>query len=324
MIPPSNSLRYRARGRWFEVLPKLGVDAAYLRNKHGPCPACGGTDRFRWDDRNGDGTFYCNQCGPGSGIDLVMRIRGISFSEAARLVEGVIGDHSLFPGGAFPPSSPMRSEAAIRDGLNALWRSGGPVRIGDPADLWLRRRGISLPSYPTSLRTAARVYHRGPPATFHPVMLARVTDSAGRPCNIHKTYLSAAGAKAPVEPVRMFCRGRMPPGSAVRLAPAGPVLGVAEGVETALAAQLLFGFPVWACLSAGLLTTFEPAIGTQRLVVCGDNDADGTGQRAAYTLAARLATRLSLEVRIPEKVGTDWNDVLRQAEPLPWPYPACS
>jgi hypothetical protein len=35
--------------------------------------------------------------------------------------------------------------------------------------------------------------------------------------------------------------------------------------------------------------------------VCGDNDADGTGQRAAYTLASRLATRLPLEVRIPDE-----------------------
>jgi putative DNA primase/helicase len=206
--------------------------------------------------------------------------------------------------------------------LNALWRSGEPVRIGDPVDLWLRHRGISLPAYPTSLRTASGVYHRGPPATFHPVMLARVTDPTGRPCNLHKTYLSTTGAKARVEPVRMFCPGKMPPGSAVRLAPAGPVLGIAEGIETALAAQLLFGFPVCACLSAGQLTTFEPTIGTQRLVVCGDNDADGTGQRAAYTLAARLATRLPLEVRIPDEVDTDWNDVLRQAQPLPQPFPS--
>ena len=131
MIHPANSLRYRTRGRWFAVLSMLGVDTSYLRNKHGPCPVCGGTDRFRWDDKNGDGTFYCNQCGPGSGIDLVMRIRGLSFREAALLVEGVIDDHpSLFPGRGFSVPRPVRSEASIRDGLNALWRSGEPVRIG--------------------------------------------------------------------------------------------------------------------------------------------------------------------------------------------------
>jgi putative DNA primase/helicase len=316
MTHPSSSLRYRARGRWFAVLSKLGVDASCLRNRHGPCPVCGGTDRFRWDDKNGDGTFYCNRCGPGSGIDLVMRMRGLPFREAALLIEELIDQPSLFPGRDLPRPRPVPSETSIRDGLNALWRSGEHVRIGDPVDLWLRHRGIRLSAYPTSLRTASAVYHHGPPATGHPVMLARVTDPAGSPCNIHKTYLSATGSKARVEPVRMFCRGKVPPGSAVRLAPAAPVLGVAEGIETALAAQLMFGFPVWACLSAGQLTTFEPATATQRLVVCGDNDADGTGQRAAYTLASRLATCLPLEVRIPDEANTDWNDVLRQVEPL--------
>jgi putative DNA primase/helicase len=323
MILPSNSLRYRTRGRWFAILSNLGVDSSCLHNKHGPCPACGGTDRFRWDDKNGDGTFYCNQCGPGSGIDLVMRIRRLSFRGAALLIEEVI-DQPSFPGRDLPRPRPQRSEESIRDGLNALWRSAKPVGNGDPADLWLRHRGISLPVYPTSLRTASGVYHRGPPATFHPVMLAQVTDPAGRPRSLHKTYLSATGGKARVKPVRMFCRGKMPAGSAVRLAPAGPVLGVAEGIETALAAQLLFGFPVWACLSAGHLTTFDPPPGTQQIVVCGDNDADGIGQRAAYTLATRLATRLALAVLIPGQIGTDWNDVLRQTQPLPWPFPTPS
>lgn len=310
MTYPSSSLRDRTRGRWFAILTTLGIDSSFLRNRHGPCPACAGTDRFRWDDRNGDGTFYCNQCGPGSGVDLIMRVRGLSFREAALLIEELIPDQLL--SGRNTPPRPQPFEKTISDRLNALWGSGKPVSIGDPVDLWLRHRGICLPAYPTSLRAAPRAYHRGPPATFHPVMLARITDPAGKPCNIHRTYLSATGGKASVEPARMFCPGKMPPGSAVRLAPPGPVLGVAEGIETALAAQLLFDVPVWACLSTGLLMNFEPPAGTQHLIICGDNDADGTGQRAAYTLAARLATRLTLEVCIPHQAGADWNDVLQQ------------
>lgn len=312
MIRPPNSLRERTRGRWFAILTMLGVDRRYLRNRHGPCPACGGNDRFRWDDKNGDGTFYCNQCGAGSGIDLVMRVRGLSFREAALLIEEVIFDTSSFSIGRDASSSrPERSQASIGDAWNALWRRSDPVRTGDPVDLWFRHRGVKLPVHPMSLRTAMHVRHGGPPVTFHPAMLARVTDPAGRPVTIHRTWLTATGTKAPVDPVRMFCPGKVPPGSAVRLAPGGPILGVAEGIETALAAQQLFGFPVWACLTAGRLKTFEPAIGTQRLIVCGDNDADGTGQRAAYALASRLAARLPLEVRIPDLADTDWNDVLR-------------
>jgi putative DNA primase/helicase len=322
MIHPANSLRQHARGQWFVILTMLGLDSQYLRNRHGPCPVCGGTDRFRWDDRNGDGTFYCNQCGAGSGFDLVMRTHACSFSQAARLVNQVIGTHpSSFPGRNPSLSHPERSQASIRSALNALWRGANPIRTGDPVDLWLRNRGISLPAPPMNLHAATRLRHAGPPVSFHPAMLARVTDPSGRPVTIHRTWLTAAGTKAPVNPVRMFCPGTVPPGSAVRLAPAAPLLGVAEGIETALAAQLLFGFPVWACLSAARLSTFEPIADTQRLVVCADNDASATGQRAAYTLASRLSTHLTIEIRIPDQPDTDWNDVLRQRQNLPAPPP---
>jgi putative DNA primase/helicase len=142
-------------------------------------------------------------------------------------------------------------------------------------------------------------------------MLARVADPAGKSVMIHKTYLTAEGTKALVEPVRMFCPGTVPAGSAVRLAPPGPVLGVAEGIETAFAAMRLFQIPVWACLNDGRLQAFEPPTGAERLIICGDNDSNGAGQRAAYALASRFVTHMQVEVRIPDQADTDWNDVLK-------------
>src|SRR5947199_194195 len=44
-----------ARGRWHGILPQLGISANLLRNRHGPCPMCGGKDRFRFDDWDGKG-----------------------------------------------------------------------------------------------------------------------------------------------------------------------------------------------------------------------------------------------------------------------------
>jgi len=96
----------------------------------------------------------------------------------------------------------------------------------------------------------------------------------------------------------------------VRLAFPDDVLGVAEGIETALAAAQLFGIPTWSALDAGGVERFEPPAEVERLIVFGDNDVNGAGQRAAYALAARLSGRLKIEVKIPEKPGTDWNDVL--------------
>ncbi len=67
-------LKDRALGRWRGILPALGVPAKALSNRHGPCPMCGGKDRFRFDDKGGRGTWICSQCGAGDGIELVKRI----------------------------------------------------------------------------------------------------------------------------------------------------------------------------------------------------------------------------------------------------------
>jgi putative DNA primase/helicase len=140
-----------------------------------------------------------------------------------------------------------------------------------------------------------------------------VSAPTGKPATIHRTFLTVDGAKAPVEKVRMFCVGKVPPGSAVRLAPAAKMMGVAEGIETSLAAAQLFQTPTWAALSDRGVETFEPPADVERLIIFGDNDINGVGQRAAYALAARMAQRVKVEIKIPELPGTDWNDVLPTA-----------
>jgi putative DNA primase/helicase len=195
--------------------------------------------------------------------------------------------------------------------VERFWQTSVTIHHDDPVDRWLEARGVGMRNYPKSLRTGMRVRHSGPPISFHPAMLAMVTDATGKPATIHKTYITTHGRKAAVDKVRMFCPGPRPAGGAVRLSCPDDVLGVAEGIETALAAMKLFGVPTWAALDAGGVERFEPPAGIKRLVVFGDNDEHGTGQRAAYALAARLSGQIEIEVRIPEKSDTDWNDRLR-------------
>jgi phage/plasmid primase-like uncharacterized protein len=40
-----------------------GLTPDQLTDTHQPCPLCGGEDRYRFDDLNGTGSWYCNQCG---------------------------------------------------------------------------------------------------------------------------------------------------------------------------------------------------------------------------------------------------------------------
>src|SRR3546814_7116652 len=69
--------------RWPSILPQFGISPSYLTGKQTPCPTCGGKDRFRIDNKDGRGTYYCNKCGPGDGVQLVMMKTGWPIRQAA-------------------------------------------------------------------------------------------------------------------------------------------------------------------------------------------------------------------------------------------------
>jgi putative DNA primase/helicase len=206
MAVTSVPLQERARGRWHGILPAVGIGEKFLKRKNGPCPMCGGKDRWRFTDIEGKGTWWCNNCNGGNGVALVMKFTGLPFIEAAQRIERLLG-------GA--PEKQIRTEqtdASKRAALNALWQSGRQIQSDDPVDRWLQARGVGMQNYPRCLRAGMRIRHSGPPVSWHPAMLAMVTDASGKPATIHKTYITADGRKAPVEKVRMFCAGSVPSG----------------------------------------------------------------------------------------------------------------
>jgi putative DNA primase/helicase len=99
-------------------------------------------------------------------------------------------------------------------------------------------------------------------------------------------------------------------GAAIRLSPATQILGIAEGIETALAAAQIFDVPVWSCLNAQGIRDFQPPADIAELIVFADHDENYVGQAAAYDLARRLALAgKKVSVQIPQEPG-DWLDVL--------------
>lgn len=304
-------LRDRARGKWRGILPQLGVSPRFLRNKHGPCPVCGGTDRFRFDDKDGAGTFYCSVCGAGDGVRLVELVNGWEFKEAAEKIEAIMGEVKALP------VKPERSDESKRKALADVWSAGRRIKAGDPAGLFLKSRLGEIHTFPRCLRTIERLrYHDEALPTYHPAMLALVRDPAGNAVNVHRTYLTQDGMKAPVDSPRKMMAGDLPKGSAVRLFPFyEDVLGIAEGLETAWAAHLLFDVPVWSSINATMLMDWQPPKDVKRIMIFGDNDASFTGQMAAFALAYRLKVKEGYDVEVhipdprPEEKNTDWNDV---------------
>ncbi|WP_319940859.1 primase-helicase zinc-binding domain-containing protein, partial [Xenorhabdus littoralis] len=77
---------------WENLLPACGIDIP-AKDKHGACPICGGTDRFHFIDDHHHGNWHCRQCDTpnyGDGLDLVARTKGISITEAAKIVADVL------------------------------------------------------------------------------------------------------------------------------------------------------------------------------------------------------------------------------------------
>jgi len=132
-----------AAGQWPRLLIELaGLAPEQLENRHQPCPACGGTDRYRWDRDDGPGGWFCNQCGGrdqrgggGSGMDLLLRLTGWDFATAARRIEAHLalpaepGQHRPAPASPCRVGNPRRGQLESPSHSRSGSKAGRPARI---------------------------------------------------------------------------------------------------------------------------------------------------------------------------------------------------
>lgn len=302
-----------SRGKWRDILRAVGVPEQYLNGRHQSCPFCGDggkghrSDRFRFDDKAGNGSFFCSHCGAGSGVDFVMRWLKCDFITAKKEIEGHLGTARV----VIKKASASSSDVVER--LKGYWARSWRIEDGDPVSKYLRGRGIDLKEWPSQLRyvSEAPYPHDDGSKTYHPAMLAKFVSPDTKSMTLHTTFLTDDGRKADVEKVRLNAKAPFPAGGAVRLAPSAETMGIAEGIETALSASVLNGVPVWAALNSGMLMKWQPPELAKCILIFGDNDESGGGQMAAWTLFYTLKAKgYHVEMRLPDYVGRDWNDIL--------------
>ena len=289
-------------GKWYGVLTALGIDREYLQNRHGPCPICEeGTDRFRFDDKDGRGTYYCNTCGAGDGFELLQKVKGWSFVDCLDSIRPII-DHTTVQ-----VSKPKKDPTLA---LKKVARMSTPVNFNGGVADYLRGRGIE--SYPDSLKEAQLyTWEEGVKLGPFPSMLGLIQDAKGAGVSYHITYTNK-GQKLK----GMTSRKIMPPkgtitGASIRLHDHEGHICLAEGIETALAASKVSELPAFSVMNAHCMATFEPPEDVTAVDIYADNDASFVGQKSAYQLAERLAAKdIKVNILISPVIGEDWLDYL--------------
>ena len=323
-------VKVAATGRWPAILADLGVPESALRNRHGPCPGCGGRDRFRFDNHDGRGTFICGRGGDdelaGDGFALLEHCLGLPFANALRRIGDLL--HVQHPCGrvrvmapllplptatdtAVTVGDPERARRAINVVLN---RCHNPSPHG-PVAHYLAARGLSglKSDRPTDLWEARHLRHYADKGSWteHPAMVAAVRTVDGALLTLHRVYLNERGGKANVSSPKRLMTPAVETwlGGAVRLYAADDRLALAEGIESALAVRLLTGWPTWSTVTAGGLEAVHVPDTVHRVAIHADNDPAGLA--AASRLRDRLtAEGCNVDVVVPPRRGMDPLDVL--------------
>jgi putative DNA primase/helicase len=290
-----------ATGQWPVLLPALGIHIT-AGGRAQPCPVCGGKDRFRFDNQQGRGTWFCNQCGGGDGLSLVEKALAVTTKEAASKVAGVLGN---------TPHAPLPVQDSQQDKTQARQQAAEQARhllaaaVPQAGNAYLIRKGwpdvdtLTLQGNP--LRVGGITYQPGD-------LLLPLTNAAGEVVNIQ--LINTAGDK------RTLAGGQVKDTCHYLAGPDHAVIWLTEGYATGLTVHQLTGESVCIALSANNVPALAQQLRAQYpdalLLLAADNDENGTGQTRATEAAQLTGATLAL----PPMIG-DWNDLYQQQGKLP-------
>ncbi|MFC0403152.1 primase-helicase zinc-binding domain-containing protein [Paraburkholderia rhizosphaerae] len=322
--------------QWIALLVSYGVPADRLNGKACECPVCGGTDRFTYDNKRGRGDWVCRHCNngdvmAGDGLQLITRVNRIGLYRLMRELDGGPGPRPMRTAGSAEVPKPKRkaSPEFIAKRLNSMWEAAKPLASGDLAMRYLGTRVPRLCVAPSpALRLGMLEYrHEKKIIGSWPGIIARYELPDGRLGTLHRTFLDRIKpAKAAIvshegeilEPKLNDMTLNPLAGGAVRLMdPVNGEIGVAEGLETAYAAFMKFGVPVWYCLNRVLLRQFVVPEGlgirVVHIFVDFDNVDPKTLKSPGVSDGVELAKRLRADgytaiIHRPKARGTDFAD----------------
>jgi hypothetical protein len=259
----------------------------------GPCPRCGGVDRFGVNVRKQK--FNCRVCGVGG--DVIKLVQHLDRCEFERAIATLAGGRP----GTTLRSNPAKSsfKEAIQSNAQTaawLWSLRKPITEGTLPWLYLRKRGYTRP-IPATLgylpardpHPAAMIAAFGMAAEPEPGMLAVPEPVSG----VHLTRLTAEGGKAPNAVGKTKIMLGVCKGSPVTISPANDLCGMAvtEGIEDGLSVYQVTDLGVWVAGAAGFMPALAALVPDyiETVTTCGHSDL--AGRRGAIDLARALKAR---------------------------------
>jgi len=287
-----------ATGRWPQLLPALGITVA-PHGHHSACPVCGGKDRFRFDNQAGRGTWICNHCGAGDGLNLVAKTLDITTKEAAVKVAEILGEAQPLAvhhdeAAVKQQKDDARQKAAVQAKMlvNAARKASGNAYLEKKG--WADKEALTLQG--NGLRVGGLDFAAGD-------LVIPLYDLSGNLVNAQ--LINGSGEK------RMLAGGQVTGAAHHSEGNDNSVIWMAEGYATGLTIHALTGETVYVALSANnfphLAECLRKKYPDAVLLMAADNDVNGTGQKKAK----EAANLVNGKVAIPLIAG-DWNDVFMQ------------
>jgi putative DNA primase/helicase len=132
-----------ARGKWVDIFSRFNITITKI-DSHGPCPSCGGEDRFRFDDKYENGDWLCNVCTESKnrdGFDLIGKVTNLPFSQVIEEVASIVG---------------LQATSTITDSMRKQWAEERKIRerinqereLKKQQQVALRAQGLYRNPYP--------------------------------------------------------------------------------------------------------------------------------------------------------------------------------
>ncbi|WP_088183657.1 TOPRIM and DUF927 domain-containing protein [Escherichia coli] len=300
-----------ARDRWPDVLSLMGIDVPASPRAQVACPACGGKDRFRFDD-DGRGAHFCNACGAGDGLELVKKVNSCDATRAAQLVADALGMniHTLHTISGKDNAQRQQEQAERRA---ALEQQQAQEQTARSARFTSKLKALAVKAQPGE---SAYLAGKGLPGFTYPIL----PDGTLLLVLVNEYGEDAAAQTIAAEGEKRLLTGSAKKGSYHVINPthSPEMVIIGEGLATALSVHLMRPDAVAVvAIDAGNLLPVAQVVRRKypqaQIVIAADNDIKpdepNTGKEAAEKAAIAVNGSVALP---PGDHKSDWNDYHQQ------------